>query len=84
MVYINILSLANMWKALTRTQDIHTVVKEAQAEHATGNGLKKVLTVRDLISFGVSSTLGSGIFVTVGTIASRFAGPGLFLTFIVE
>ena len=72
-----------MWKALTRTQDIHTVVKEAQAEHATGNGLKKVLTVRDLISFGVSSTLGSGIFVTVGTIATRFAGPGLFLTFIV-
>ena len=72
-----------MWKALTRTQDIHTVIKEAHAEHVSGNGLKKVLTVRDLISFGISSTLGSGIFVTVGAIATKYAGPGLFLTFIV-
>ena len=72
-----------MWKALTRTQDIHTVIKEAHAEHESGNGLKKVLTVRDLVSFGISSTLGSGIFVTVGTIATKYAGPGLFLTFIV-
>lgn len=74
---------ATMWKALTRTQDIHTVIKDAHAEHVSGAGLKKVLTVRDLVSFGISSTLGSGIFVTVGTIATRFAGPGLFLTFIV-
>ena len=72
-----------MWKALTRTQNIGTVIKDAHAEHASGHGLKKVLSVRDLVSFGISSTLGSGIFVTVGTIATKYAGPGLFITFIV-
>lgn len=62
---------------LTRKQIVLDVVKEASKE----NGLKKVLGVRDLISFGISSTLGSGIFVTIGAIAA-FAGPGLCLSFL--
>ena len=62
---------------LTRKQIVADVVKAAAKE----NGLKKVLGVRDLISFGISSTLGSGIFVTVGAIAA-IAGPGLCLSFL--
>ena len=72
-----------MLARVVRKQDMATVMRESHAEHASGAGLKKVLGVRDLVSFGVSSTLGSGIFVTVGTIATLYSGPGLFLTFIV-
>ena len=64
-------------------QDIATVVAQSHAEHISGTGLKKVLGVVDLVSFGISSTLGSGIFVTVGAIATLHSGPGLFLTFII-
>lgn len=65
-----------------RKQRITTVVNDAAIAHSQGKGLKKVLGVRDLVSFGISSTLGSGIFVTVGSI-SALAGPGLFLSFLI-
>jgi APA family basic amino acid/polyamine antiporter len=68
-----------MLSALTRRQDISTVIRDS----SESDGLRKILSVRDLVSFGISSTLGSGIFVTVGTIATMYSGPGLFLTFIV-
>ncbi len=66
-----------------RRQDIRTLLAQAAEESAAGRGLKKVLTVTDLIAFGISSTLGSGIFVTVGTIAAQYTGPGIFLSFLV-
>ncbi len=72
----------DMWSKLVRKQRVVDVVNEAAFEHANGNGLKKVLGVRDLVAFGISSTLGSGIFVTVGSIAA-IAGPGLFFSFII-
>lgn len=64
-----------MWEKLVRKQRVVDVVSEA-------SGLRKVLTARDLIAFGISSTLGSGIFVTVGSIAV-IAGPGLFFSFLI-
>lgn len=69
------------WRVF-RKQCIADVMRESTETHASGCGLKKVLGVRDLISIGISSTLGSGIFVTVGSI-SALAGPGLFLSFLV-
>jgi basic amino acid/polyamine antiporter, APA family len=66
-----------------RRQNIKTLLRESAEEHAAGKGLHKVLTVTDLVAFGISSTLGSGIFVTVGTIAAQYAGPGIFLSFLV-
>lgn len=65
-----------------RRQNIRTLLRQASEESAAGGGLKKVLTVTDLVAFGISSTLGSGIFVTVGTIAAQYAGPGMFLSFL--
>ena len=44
--------------------------------------LPRVLKSWDLISFGISSAVGSGIFVIAG-IAGKFAGAGLFLSFII-
>ena len=76
------LHMTSLLTKVLRKQLIADVVKDAADAHALGTGLKKVLGVRDLISFGISSTLGSGIFVTVGSI-SGLAGPGLFLSFLV-
>ena len=43
--------------------------------------LKKVLTLRDLILFGVGGTVGAGIFVSIGVGAVQ-SGPALFLSFL--
>ena len=61
---------------ISRRQSVSDVLKNSSLR----GGLRKVLGVGDLLAFGISSTLGSGIFVTVGVI-SQFAGPGLFLSF---
>lgn len=44
--------------------------------------LQRVLGLSDVISFGVSSTIGSGIFVSVGYIARFITGPSLPLSFV--
>ena len=44
--------------------------------------LPRVLGVIDLVSFGISTTVGSGIFVVAG-IAGKFAGPSLYLSFVI-
>ncbi|KAF4663855.1 hypothetical protein FOL47_005523 [Perkinsus chesapeaki] len=49
----------------------------------SGAGLKKCLGLPEVISFGISTTVGSGIFVTVGIIAVKFSGPALFISFLV-
>eukprot|EP00026_Physarum_polycephalum_P006320 Phypoly_transcript_06362.p1 GENE.Phypoly_transcript_06362~~Phypoly_transcript_06362.p1 ORF type:complete len:570 (+),score=72.50 Phypoly_transcript_06362:83-1792(+) len=47
-----------------------------------GPGLKKCLTAIDLIAYGVGSTVGAGIFVTVGEVASGHAGPAVLISFL--
>ena len=37
----------------------------------------------DVVSFGVSSTVGSGIFVSIGFIAKHYSGPALPMSFLV-
>ena len=49
---------------------------------APRGNLPRVLKSWDLISFGISSAVGSGIFVIAG-IAGKFAGAALFLSFII-
>jgi len=44
--------------------------------------IERVLTLSDVVSFGVSSTIGSGIFVSAGYIARYITGPSLFLSFL--
>lgn len=72
-------SLRNVysWKSLTRK---NMCVIQEQAEPAMG--LAKCLTAVDLISYGVGSTVGAGIFVTVGIVAAEKAGPGTLLSFL--
>ena len=44
--------------------------------------LKRVLSVFDIISFGIAGAVGSGVFVIAGE-AGQYSGAGLFLSFII-
>ena len=57
------------------------------SEHARPGGppvLHRHLTLRSLVSLGVGSVVGAGIFVLTGQAAAQFAGPALSLSFIVS
>ncbi|WP_153502633.1 APC family permease [Cumulibacter manganitolerans] len=69
--------------SITRTKDVDTVIHQnddtAEGEHG---GLRKHLTARDLIGFGVGIVIGTGIFTLTGTSARNFAGPGVVISFL--
>ena len=46
--------------------------------------LKRVLSTGHLIVLGISSIVGSGVFVLTGLVASSYAGPGVTLSFILS
>eukprot|EP00922_Rhytidocystis_sp_ex-Travisia-forbesii_P025889 GHVS01037977.1.p1 GENE.GHVS01037977.1~~GHVS01037977.1.p1 ORF type:complete len:920 (-),score=113.52 GHVS01037977.1:147-2906(-) len=45
--------------------------------------LKPCLSLKDLIAFGIASTIGAGIFVTTGVAAKNHTGPALFVSVII-
>jgi amino acid transporter len=45
-------------------------------------GLCRHLNFWDLLGIGVGSTVGSGVFVLVGTVATNYAGPSCFISMI--
>jgi basic amino acid/polyamine antiporter, APA family len=74
-----------MSKSLFRKKPLDTILKDAGHGVDDGHGsqgLKKVLTVRDLTSMGIAAVVGAGIFSTIGT-ASFNGGPGISLLFII-
>eukprot|EP01119_Soliformovum_irregulare_P004980 TRINITY_DN1623_c0_g1_i1.p1 TRINITY_DN1623_c0_g1~~TRINITY_DN1623_c0_g1_i1.p1 ORF type:complete len:546 (-),score=132.14 TRINITY_DN1623_c0_g1_i1:175-1812(-) len=68
--------------ALFRKVDPSAIIAEEEIA-AANSGLKRVLSVYELIAYGVASTVGAGIFVTIGIVAKNDAGPGVALSFIV-
>ncbi len=66
--------------SLFRTKPIADLQREAAAEH----GYKRTLGPVSLISLGIGSVVGAGIFVLAGTSAAQYAGPGIALSFIVS
>lgn len=44
--------------------------------------LAQVLTTVDLVSLGVGSCVGTGMYVVAGLVAKEMAGPGVILSFI--
>ena len=57
-------------------------VHEVIASHADeGDGLKRALGWISLLALGVGGIIGAGIFVLTGTVAAKFAGPGVMLSF---
>lgn len=64
--------------SLLRTKPIASLQAEASAEH----GYKRTLGPVSLISLGIGSVVGAGIFVLAGTSAAQYAGPGIALSFV--
>jgi basic amino acid/polyamine antiporter, APA family len=62
------------------TKPIDMLIAETQGEHQ----LNKVLGAKDLVLLGIGAIIGSGIFVITGVAASRYAGPGIILSFVLS
>jgi APA family basic amino acid/polyamine antiporter len=63
---------------ITRTKDIETVLHQNDEDHG---GLRKSLSARDLMGFGIGIVIGTGIFVLTGVEAKNHAGPGITISF---
>lgn len=73
-----------MANQLFRKKSIPVILREAEQGltdgHGHQEGLKKVLTVRDLTFFGIAAVIGTGVFTAIGT-ASFHGGPAVILLF---
>ncbi|XP_038153909.1 probable cationic amino acid transporter [Cyprinodon tularosa] len=76
-----------MYSRLLRTKPVGSMAHGSDdlTELAEGSavGLAKVLTTVDLVSLGVGSCVGTGMYVVAGLVAKAMAGPGVILSFII-
>src|SRR6188768_2423518 len=72
-----------MSKSLFRKKSLSNILDDLKSGGGDGHGqgLKKVLTVRDLTFLGIAAVIGAGIFSTIGLAASE-GGPGISLLFV--
>ncbi|KAL7093103.1 hypothetical protein ACP275_11G022400 [Erythranthe tilingii] len=71
------------FKTLVRRKQVDSEHANA-ASSATGqHQLAKALTVPHLITIGVGSTIGSGVYILVGTVAREHSGPALTVSFLI-
>ncbi|MED6234871.1 hypothetical protein ATANTOWER_005832 [Ataeniobius toweri] len=77
----------SMYYRLMRTKPVGSMAPGSDdlTELAEGSavGLAKVLTTVDLVSLGVGSCVGTGMYVVAGLVAKAMAGPGVILSFII-
>lgn len=71
-----------MASPLFRKKSMTKILQEARKEDEAHGGLRRVLTVRDLISMGIAAVVGAGIFSTIGSAAYN-GGPAISLLFII-
>jgi amino acid transporter len=57
--------------------------KKFDTESLTNTNLHRILGIFDVTAIGISSTLGSGIYVLAGTVITKFTGPSIILSFII-
>lgn len=85
------LSLADAWYntcfRLLRTKPVGSMAHGSddltELSEGSAVGLAKVLTTVDLVSLGVGSCVGTGMYVVAGLVAKAMAGPGVILSFII-
>uniref|UniRef100_A0A8D0DE59 Solute carrier family 7 member 14b n=1 Tax=Sander lucioperca TaxID=283035 RepID=A0A8D0DE59_SANLU len=77
----------NMYSRLLRTKPVGSMASGSDDLTELGEGsvagLAKVLTTVDLVSLGVGSCVGTGMYVVAGLVAKAMAGPGVILSFII-
>lgn len=67
---------------IQRTLTIFSRRKRLTAATALHSQLRRCLTVIDLTTLGIGSTLGAGIYILAGTVARDLAGPAVLLSFL--
>ncbi|XP_030624810.1 probable cationic amino acid transporter [Chanos chanos] len=63
-----------------RTKPVESMLEDSGDLH--GTKLARVLTTVDLVSLGVGSCVGTGMYVVAGLVAKEMAGPGVIMSFI--
>ncbi|TRY95245.1 hypothetical protein DNTS_012190 [Danionella cerebrum] len=66
---------------ILRTKPVDSMQEGSEDLH--GTRLARVLTTVDLVSLGVGSCVGTGMYVVAGLVAKEMAGPGVILSFII-
>ncbi len=66
---------------LFKKKNIADIIGES--DHANG-GLKRNLSVVNLVTLGIGAIVGTGIFVITGQAAAEYAGPALTISFVIS
>ncbi|HEY4301226.1 MAG TPA: amino acid permease [Candidatus Didemnitutus sp.] len=65
---------------LFRTKPVGQLIAESVGDGP--GGMKRELSALNLISLGIGSVVGAGIFVLAGTSAANYAGPAIVLSYL--
>lgn len=68
--------------SLFRRKEISSIIAEGSDGAHGGDGLKRVLTLKDLTFFGIAAILGAGSFSSLGA-AIFDGGPGVVVLFVI-
>ncbi|GFP91087.1 cationic amino acid transporter 2 vacuolar [Phtheirospermum japonicum] len=69
---------------LVRRKQVDSKHTKSASSSAIGqHQLAKALTAPHLIAIGVGATIGSGVYILVGTVAREHSGPALTLSFLI-
>lgn len=75
------------WNAINarvlRTKPVESMLEGTAGTSSHGTKLARVLTTVDLVSLGVGSCVGTGMYVVSGLVAKEMAGPGVIVSFII-
>ncbi|TRY82542.1 hypothetical protein DNTS_005854 [Danionella cerebrum] len=66
-----------------RTKPVESMLETSGGTGAHGTKLARVLSTVDLVSLGVGSCVGTGMYVVSGLVAKEMAGPGVIVSFII-
>ncbi|XP_078523831.1 solute carrier family 7 member 14 [Lissotriton helveticus] len=68
---------------ILRTKPVESMLEGSGITTLHGTKLARVLTTLDLVSLGVGSCVGTGMYVVTGLVAKEMAGPGVIVSFII-